>query len=96
MFYQLSENKLTLFIHAQPGAKQSEFAGLHGDRLKIRLKAPATDGKANAELIRFLAEKLSTHQSKIVLCNGDSSRQKKIEIAGINELPIILSSYLDN
>jgi uncharacterized protein (TIGR00251 family) len=93
MFYQLSSGKLILFLHVQPGAKQSEFAGLHGERLKIRIKAAATDGKANAELLRFLAEKLSLSQSQITLCSGESSRQKKIEITGVGELPAILAAF---
>ncbi len=30
-----------LELHVQPGAKRTEVAGLHGDRLKIRLAARA-------------------------------------------------------
>jgi uncharacterized protein (TIGR00251 family) len=44
-----------LELHVQPGAKRSEFAGQHGDRVRIRLAAPATENRANEALIEFLA-----------------------------------------
>jgi uncharacterized protein (TIGR00251 family) len=42
----------------QPGAKRTEIAGLHGEALKIRLAAPPVEGKANAALRAFIAERL--------------------------------------
>jgi uncharacterized protein YggU (UPF0235/DUF167 family) len=36
-----------LDLHVQPGAKKSQFAGEHGGRIKLRLAAPAVEGKAN-------------------------------------------------
>jgi uncharacterized protein (TIGR00251 family) len=45
---------LTLSVHVQPAAKRSEIVGLHGDALKVRLAAPAIDGRANAALLEFL------------------------------------------
>jgi len=48
-------NDLVLFCHLQPGAKRSEFAGLHAERIKIRVHAPPVDGKANSQLIAFLS-----------------------------------------
>ncbi len=53
---------VVLMLHVQPGAKRTEVAGPHGEgagtRLKIRLAAPPVDGKANAELLRYLAERV--------------------------------------
>jgi uncharacterized protein (TIGR00251 family) len=49
------DGAVVLVLHVQPGAKRTEVAGVHGDALKIRLAAPPVDGKANAELVRFLA-----------------------------------------
>ena len=47
---------MILDLYVQPGAKRSEFAGQHGERVKLRLAAPPVEGKANAALIEFLAE----------------------------------------
>jgi uncharacterized protein (TIGR00251 family) len=52
------DGAIMLTVHVQPGAKRSEMAGLHGDALKIRLAAPAVDGRANAALLAFVAQRL--------------------------------------
>ena len=52
------DNGVLLRLHVQPGAKHTEVAGLYGEALKIRLAAPPVDGKANACLIAFLADRL--------------------------------------
>jgi uncharacterized protein (TIGR00251 family) len=47
---------LVLALHVQPGARRTEVAGIHGDALKLRLAAPAMEGKANGALRAFLAD----------------------------------------
>lgn len=69
-----------LTIHAQPGAKRNEVAGLHGGALKIRLAAPAIDGKANAALITFIAQQLDLPRAAITLESGQTSRRKTLRI----------------
>ena len=71
----------TLTLHIQPGAKKTEVAGLHGDALKIRLAAPPVDGKANAALVEFIAERLGLAKSAVVLKSGQTSRRKVLEVA---------------
>jgi uncharacterized protein (TIGR00251 family) len=62
--------------------------GEHGDAIKVKLRAPAVEGKANAALRRFLAEKLSMPQRTIVLECGKTSRDKVIRIDGLSEKDI--------
>jgi len=62
--------------------------GEHGDAIKIKLRAPAVEGKANTALRRFLAEKLSIPQRAIVLEHGEKSRDKVIRIDGLSEVGI--------
>ena len=64
----------------QPGAKRTEVAGQHGDALKIRLAAPPVDGKANAELLRYLAAAFGVPLRQVTLVRGDASRQKLVRI----------------
>jgi uncharacterized protein (TIGR00251 family) len=70
-----------LDVHAQPGARRTEVAGTHGDTLKIRLAAPAIDGKANAELLRFLADAFGVPQRNVTLVRGEVGRRKTVRIA---------------
>lgn len=81
-FRQAGDGRITLTLHIQPGAKKTEFAGLHGDALKIRLAAPPVDGKANEALVRFLADVLDLPKSAVTLKSGQTSRRKVLEVTG--------------
>ncbi len=81
-FRLAGDGRITLTLHIQPGAKKTEFAGLHGDALKIRLAAPPVDGKANEALVRFLADVLDLPKSAVILKSGQTSRRKVLEVTG--------------
>ena len=65
-------------VHVQPRASRSEVVGLHGDALKVRLRAPPVDGAANDELLRFMAESLGIRREKVTLVSGATSRAKRL------------------
>ena len=71
-----------LSVYVVPRSSRSEIVGMHGNALKIKLKAPPVDGAANKELIRFLAEKLKISKSKIKILKGQNQKNKVISIAG--------------
>ena len=71
---------MILELHVQPGASRSEFAGRHGERIKIRLAAPAADGKANEALIEFLAAHYRVPRRSVRIVSGLRSRRKRVEI----------------
>ena len=73
---------MILELHVQPGASRSEFAGKHGERLKVRLAARAVDGKANDALIEFLAEHFKVPKRNVRIQSGLKSRQKRVLIEG--------------
>jgi uncharacterized protein (TIGR00251 family) len=72
-----------LELHVQPGAARSEFAGMHGERIKIRLAAPAHEGKANAALIEFLAGHYGVPRRNVRIAAGLKSRRKRVVIDGL-------------
>ena len=67
-------------MHVQPGARRTEVAGLHGESMKVRLAARAVDGKANAELLRFLADEFGVALRCVTLMRGETSRRKVVRI----------------
>ncbi len=67
----------------QPGASRSEFAGRHGERIKVRLAAQALDGKANQALVEFLAEHYQVPKRNVHIASGLKSRQKRVVIDGL-------------
>ncbi len=74
-------NAATITLHIQPGARKTEVVGLHGDALKIRLAAPPVDGKANAALLEFVADRLQLAKSAVSLIGGQTSRRKIVGLA---------------
>lgn len=73
---------MILEVHVQPGAKRSEFAGQHGERVKIRLAAPAIENRANAALIEFLADYYRVPRRSVRIAAGLKSRDKRVVIDG--------------
>lgn len=71
---------MILELHVQPGASRTEFAGKHGERLKVRLQARAVDGAANEALIEFLAVHFRVPRRNVRIVSGLRSRQKRVEI----------------
>lgn len=81
-----------LELHLQPGARRTEVAGLHGGRLKIRLKARAVKGAANQALLDFLAEVLQAKKKDIKIESGETSRRKRVSVLGASRAPESLLS----
>ncbi|WP_150428154.1 DUF167 domain-containing protein [Dechloromonas sp. CZR5] len=82
------DGRITLTLHIQPGARKTEFAGLHGDALKIRLAAPPVDGKANEALLKFIADTLGMAKTAVSLKSGSTSRRKVLELKGVDRAAI--------
>ena len=76
------DGTLSICVHAQPGARVTEVAGLHGDALKIRVAAPALEDRANAALARFIAERLGVARRDVTLASGARSREKRFVVRG--------------
>jgi uncharacterized protein len=75
---------LILDLHVQPGASRTEFAGKYGERIKVRLAAPAHEGKANAALIEFLADYYGVPRRNVRITAGLKSRLKRVVIRSGN------------
>lgn len=76
------EGGATLRVRVVPNAKRTEVDCEFGSQLKIRLHAPPVDGKANKELISFLAKRLGLKKNSVRLMSGSTSRDKVVEISG--------------
>ena len=85
----------TLRIHVVPNAKIDKVVGElatvspsrggHGGAIKIKLRAPAVEGKANRALIKFLAARLKVPARTVALVHGEKSRDKLVRIDGLDE-----------
>lgn len=85
MFYKIEDGTVSLRIKAQPNASKSEFCEAYGDdAIKIRIKAPAVEGAANKELVKFLAKSFKVSKSDILFKTGQNSKIK-IVVFPLNE-----------
>ncbi len=78
---------VTLRCRVQPRAKRSAFAGRYGERIRIRVQAPPSDGRANLELRRFLAEAFGVALADVELLAGAGARDKTVRIRGARRRP---------
>ena len=73
--------KLSLKVVA--GASRDEICGWPGDSLKIRVRAAAESGKANAAVVTLLAEILGLHRRAINIASGTTATRKIVEIESL-------------
>jgi len=73
-----------LRVHVQPGARREGIAGVHGNALKVRVRAPATSGRANDDVLTLLSKELGVPATALTLTGGASSRDKRVRIAGLS------------
>lgn len=81
-FRRDADGSVTIAVHAQPGARHTEVAGLHGEAVRIRLAAPALEDRANEALVEFLAGKFGVPRRSVTLEAGAKSRQKRVRVRG--------------
>lgn len=79
MFYSLSDKTVILKIKAQPNANRSEFSEVLAEAIKVRIKAPAVEGAANKELIKFLAKSFKIAKCDIKFKSGERAKIKIVE-----------------
>ena len=68
-------------VKVKPNSKQQSIEEQPDGSLRVHLKSPPVDGKANQELIVLLAKKFTVSKSAIGIKSGLSSRNKLVEIA---------------
>ena len=73
----------TLELKIIPNAPRDELAGWLGNALKVKVHAPALEGRANDALLDFLAEKLGVSRRAITLIRGEKSRHKVVRLEGV-------------
>jgi uncharacterized protein len=73
-----------LKVRIVPKARRNEIASISEEVVRLKVHAPAQDGKANAELVRFLSESVGCPRSDIAIIRGEKARDKVIEIAGVS------------
>jgi len=85
----IARNSISFQVRVQPRASRDEVAGEMGGALKVRLRAPAVEDRANEALVELLAELLKTSRSAVSILSGERSRIKRIEIRGVTRQQVL-------
>ncbi len=84
-------------LRVSPGAKSTAVKGLYGEgAIRLSVAAPPVEGKANAEVERYLARLFGLSRSKVTVVKGASSRAKLVFVSGLgpDEIRTCLSTLL--
>jgi uncharacterized protein (TIGR00251 family) len=79
------DSETRLSVRVRPGAGRSRIKDRRGGILRLDVAAPPERGKANQELVKFLAKILRLPKSRVRICSGERSRDKVVGIAGVEE-----------
>ncbi len=72
---------MILTVHVKPNSKETKVTGwLDSGTVVMSIKAPATEGKANAELVEFVAKSLKMAKMFVVIKRGQASKVKHLEL----------------
>ena len=86
---------MKLALKVTPGARKNEILGWEDDYpqvgrvLKVKIAAPPVEGKANKEIVLFLAKALGVTKSSIEVVHGTSGRIKLVEIPDGTDLSVL-------
>jgi len=89
-WYRWDGNDLVLNLRVQPRARRDLLGEPIGDQLRVRITAPPVEGKANAHLVRFLADCFGVPVASVTLLAGDLGRSKRLRIAAPRRLPSVI------
>ena len=81
---QETREGIVITVKAVPRASRTEVAGAEGEWLRVRVKAPPVDGKANDALVKFFAETLGAPKGSVAIVSGDTGRLKRVRVSGVS------------
>jgi hypothetical protein len=82
MYVSAYDEGIILNIWLQPRASRTKIVGIYGDSIKVSVKAPPLEGRANDECIDFLSALLGFPKTRFKIKSGEQSRHKRIYIEG--------------
>jgi uncharacterized protein (TIGR00251 family) len=78
-------------VRVRVSARRNDVGGIRDGVLNVRVAAPAVEGRANEALCRLLAKRLRVPRSSVTIVRGHRSRDKLIEIEGV-DYPTLLDA----
>ena len=80
------EGDVCFWVHVQPASGRTRILGKHGEAIKISVAAPPQAGRANAELIEYIAECLGKAPDDVSIESGQKNRKKRLRVKNLDRL----------
>ncbi len=93
MWYELKEDYVILSLKAVPNSSKNMISGILDESLKVKIKAPAVEGAANKELVKFFSKLFKVAKSDIVFINGATSKRKLIKLPLNEKIENFIKEY---
>ena len=82
-----AENGIRLVVRVTPRGGRDVIEGFVRDAkgepmLKVRIAAPPENGRANAALVRLLADKFDVAKKAVTIVRGETARVKQVHVRG--------------
>ncbi len=85
--FKKTKKGISLKVKVEPRSSRQGISGVIGDTLKVTVHAPPVGGAANDELIDVLAAAFGVKKPAVTIAGGRSSKNKIVEIAGVDAIP---------
>jgi len=93
-----SDGDVIIALNVSPGSKTTVFPSGYNEwreAIECRIKSPATEGKANSEIIKTIAGYFSVQKGDVTILSGATSGQKRVMISGISLDDVLLRLSVD-
>lgn len=78
-----------LLLRIIPNATKTQIVGWYGEQLKVRVKAPPEKGKANKEIVAYIAKLLNLSVNDLNIITGQTSQNKCLEVNGLSQKQLL-------
>ncbi|NJE42153.1 DUF167 domain-containing protein [Thermococcus sp. GR6] len=87
-FIRETKDGAVILLYVQPKAKKNEIEGVDEwrGRLKVKIKAPPVEGKANKEVVKFFSKMLG---AEVEIIRGETSREKDLLVKGFSSKEVL-------
>jgi len=79
-WFQWKKDDLILHLKVQPGASRNGFAQVLKDAIKLRITSPPVEGKANKNVVSFLAKSFGVSKTAVIIEAGATTKRKRVRI----------------
>ncbi len=80
MWYDIKDDYIIINVKVIPNSSKNIIGEVLDDRIKVKIKAPAVEGAANKELVKFFSKEFKVSKSDIEFVGGMTSKRKRIKI----------------